>query len=329
MKPEADQTGAFVEIDGQKVHLGDGYKVGPVSMSDLLQVAQTTLLKLVKDEQAQLEDFALKLKKGDRSAIVLTTIATILAMYASYLFLSYLFRPSKDSAQEAESQPEPEPIVLRDFTIQQLREFNGEDDKPIYVGLVGDVYDVTQARNYYGPGATYHLFAGRDSSRAMAKLSFEEVDLSNPDISRINPFEKDALDDWVHKFKYYKQYPIVGRLSTPPTDLTLTRSELAQFTGTGSIPEGKVHAPVYVVLNGTVFDVSYGGYEMYGPEGPYSNFAGKDISRALAKMSFDKNDLENTDMSDLDERELKILADWEKKLRETKKYPVVGTLMKE
>lgn len=58
---------------------------------------------------------------------------------------------------------------------------------------------------FYGPGGPYALFAGKDASRALAKMSFEERDLTG-DISGLGPFEIDALQDWEYKFmsKYVK-----------------------------------------------------------------------------------------------------------------------------
>lgn len=68
---------------------------------------------------------------------------------------------------------------------------------------------------------------------------------------------------------------------------------------------------------------------MYGEGGPYHIFAGRDVSRALAKMSFDPEALESRDLSDLTPQQLQTLQDWEKKFVEVKKYPVVGTLITE
>ena len=73
------------------------------------------------------------------------------------------------------------------------------------MAIKGQIYDVSQSRMFYGPGGPYALFAGKDASRALAKMSFEETDLTG-DISGLGPFELDALQDWEYKFmsKYVK-----------------------------------------------------------------------------------------------------------------------------
>ena len=44
--------------------------------------------------------------------------------------------------------------------------------------------------------------AGREASRALALLSFDEKDLSSTTLSDLGPFEKETLDGWEEKFKY-------------------------------------------------------------------------------------------------------------------------------
>eukprot|EP00850_Spirogloea_muscicola_P024851 SM001637S02408 [mRNA] locus=s1637:1282:1521:- [translate_table: standard] len=58
---------------------------------------------------------------------------------------------------------------------------------------------------FYGPGGPYGLFAGRDASRALAKMSFEPKDISG-DLEGLSQGEVDTLDDWDRKFdaKYEK-----------------------------------------------------------------------------------------------------------------------------
>lgn len=51
------------------------------------------------------------------------------------------------------------------------------------------------------------MFAGRDASRALAKMSFEASDLTG-DISGLGPFEVEALQEWEYKFK--SKYVTVG-----------------------------------------------------------------------------------------------------------------------
>ncbi|CAM6082194.1 unnamed protein product [Calypogeia fissa] len=69
----------------------------------------------------------------------------------------------------------------------------------------GNIYDVSQSRGFDGPGGAYSLFAGKDASRALAKMSFEKEDLTG-DISGLSAYELSALDDWEYKFqsKYHK-----------------------------------------------------------------------------------------------------------------------------
>ncbi|CAN7023147.1 hypothetical protein IGI04_023693 [Brassica rapa subsp. trilocularis] len=94
------------------------------------------------------------------------------------------------------------------------------------MAIKGQIYDVSQSRVFYGPGGPYALFAGKDASRALAKMSFEENDLTG-DVSGLGPFELDALQDWEYKFtsKYVKVGTIQkkdeeGKESTEPSTNT-------------------------------------------------------------------------------------------------------------
>lgn len=239
-----------------------------------------------------------------------------------YLVASCIFDNSqKNEPEEEEELPDP-----RDFTAEQLRDFNGVVNPSIYVALKDDIYDVTKSVEYYGPEGPYHCFAGRNATRAMAKLSFEESELSNPDYSNLGPFERDTLDDWVSKFKHYKAYPIVGRLSTPLPFREYLVSDLSAFKGKQEKPEGRIHCPILVAVKGVVYDVSFGGHEMYCEGSGYHVFAGKEASRSLALMSLKEEDSLSTDLSDLTETQQKTLDDWALKFSEKKKYPVVGKI---
>jgi predicted heme/steroid binding protein len=96
------------------------------------------------------------------------------------------------------------------FTIKELAEFNGEGDKkPIYLSVMGHVFDVTHS-NFYGPNDPYHIFAGKDASINLATSSLEESTLNQIDISNLS---KNVLNDMYGQVDYYSmKYRQVGWL---------------------------------------------------------------------------------------------------------------------
>ncbi|KAF3614563.1 Membrane steroid-binding protein 1 [Capsicum annuum] len=95
--------------------------------------------------------------------------------------------------EESELMVLPSPVQLGEISEEELKEYDGSDpNKPLLMAIKGQIYDVSQSRMFYGPGGPYALFAGKDASRALAKLSFEEKDLTG-DISGLGAFELDAV----------------------------------------------------------------------------------------------------------------------------------------
>jgi len=240
----------------------------------------------------------------------------------------------------ADKEDKEEPDPPRNFTSIQLAHFDGKkdekmgDDKPVYLSVNGTVFDVSDGRHFYGPGGPYEAFAGHECGVALAKMSFDTAHLDDlAGCEKLNAGEKTELVGWIEKFTYYRNYPIKGRLVPDEKLITLstrilTKGDLEKNAGDGEVPEGYAAAPIYVGAGDKVFDTSFGGVEFYGPGGGYNRFAGKDVSRALAKMSFEPADTENTSIDDLEDKQKKVLEDWIKTFEEKKKYPVVGRLKK-
>jgi predicted heme/steroid binding protein len=70
---------------------------------------------------------------------------------------------------------EPIPIKTRDdlnaeelltLTSEELSEYSGKDDGPLYLGIKGRVYDVSAKENFYGKDGKYNLFVGKDATHA-------------------------------------------------------------------------------------------------------------------------------------------------------------------
>jgi membrane-associated progesterone receptor component len=241
-----------------------------------------------------------------------------------------------------EEKEEEEPDPPRNFTTKQLAYFDGKkeersgEDKSVYLSVHGIVFDVSDGRNFYGPEGPYEAFAGHECGVALARMSFDEKDLDDlAGCETLNFGEKTELEGWIEKFTYYRNYPVKGRLISDEKlklleGRILKAEDLAKHTGATSeeVPEGYAAAPIYVGAGDKVFDTSFGGAEFYGASGGYNRFAGKDVSRALAKMSFDADDLSNTSTDDLEDKQKKVLADWIKTFEERKGYPIVGRLKK-
>lgn len=77
------------------------------------------------------------------------------------------------TSEEGDEASKPPAVPSRQFTLQELRKYNGcmgqetaeagsEQQSPIYVALLGYVYDVSKARHMYGPGMEmYESYACR------------------------------------------------------------------------------------------------------------------------------------------------------------------------
>ncbi|KAL1837517.1 hypothetical protein VTJ49DRAFT_3684 [Mycothermus thermophilus] len=61
------------------------------------------------------------------------------------------------------------------LTPSELAQYDGTDpSKPIYLAINGTIYDVSSNPRTYGPGGSYHYFAGCDAARAYVTGCFAE-----------------------------------------------------------------------------------------------------------------------------------------------------------
>ncbi|CAG01234.1 unnamed protein product [Tetraodon nigroviridis] len=98
---------------------------------------------------------------------------------------------------------------VRLFTEEELRRFDGsQEGHPIYMAIKGVVFDVTKGKEFYGKDAPYNALVGKDSTRAVAKMSLDPSDLTS-DTTGLSEEELESLEG-VFEGTYKAKYPIVG-----------------------------------------------------------------------------------------------------------------------
>ncbi|EDW82422.1 uncharacterized protein Dwil_GK25798 [Drosophila willistoni] len=97
------------------------------------------------------------------------------------------------------------------FTPEQLATYNGENGAPIYLALLGEVFDVTRGAKHYGTGCSYNFFVGRDASVSFISGEFDEYDPETADnVLTLKPSDLIGLATW--KDFYTKDYEYKGKL---------------------------------------------------------------------------------------------------------------------
>lgn len=188
------------------------------------------------------------------------------------------------------SKTSPKKKENRRYTIEDLSRYTGEEFRSCLVSLDGDVYDVSKDKQRFINAKLGGQCLNHPENLLSLREEFVSIGLSREDI---------------------KSFTRVGSLLLMK-DFTV--EELKKYDGSGD-------KPAYICANGSIYDVDK---SFYGPEGPYGCFAGRDASRALAKVSLEKEDLENTNLDDLTFNEKHTLNDWIAKFES--KYTKVGYL---
>ncbi|XP_054264895.1 neuferricin-like isoform X2 [Macrosteles quadrilineatus] len=89
------------------------------------------------------------------------------------------------------------------FTEEEIKQFNGiSKDKRLYLAILGNVFDVSKAAKYYGPGETYNAFTGKLVGRYYDKTGNPTGYLHKLQL-KLEEADRDEKD----KNKYKLMYP--------------------------------------------------------------------------------------------------------------------------
>jgi membrane-associated progesterone receptor component len=96
------------------------------------------------------------------------------------------------------------------WTEADLVDYDGRHETgPLLMAADGIVFNVWKGRHFYGPECAYHVMAGRDATRLLAKSKLEEETAEEQKVP-LTMGERAALAGWMWTFK--SKYEIVGRL---------------------------------------------------------------------------------------------------------------------
>jgi len=153
-----------------------------------------------------------------------------LLIVVCYLLYKILKPEPQEPPVDLSPKPPPKP---RPFTKEELLEFDGTNNKPIYIGCKGKVFDMSSKADFYGSGGPYAAFAGRNASRALALHSVDPEVANNPSLEGLDQTALSSLDEWFDFFS--AKYPVVGYIS----DGNGSQPESAKVDQPSSVDDGK------------------------------------------------------------------------------------------
>ncbi|XP_060102781.1 membrane-associated progesterone receptor component 2 [Heteronotia binoei] len=148
--------------------------------------------------------------------MLLNVTLLALVVLAAYQLYRRWGKRSEAGGAAQQSQASSLPRMKRgDFTLEQLREYDGSRTPRILLAVNGKVFDVTKGSKFYGPEGPYGIFAGRDASRGLATFRLDKDALRDEydDLSDLNAVQMESVREWEMQFK--EKYDYVGRLLKP------------------------------------------------------------------------------------------------------------------
>ena len=135
---------------------------------------------------------------------LMPVIVVVVASSLSYLSLSSRL---DEKPKESGTSNRAKPILL---SAKHVEKHDGSDPSlPIYLVILGKVFNVNKGKKFYGPGSGYNVFVGRDSTPSFITGKFSR-DEATDDVSGLSPEEMLGVKNWMDFYR--KEYTYVGKM---------------------------------------------------------------------------------------------------------------------
>ncbi|CAF0769189.1 unnamed protein product [Didymodactylos carnosus] len=157
-----------------------------------------------------------------------TSPVNLILVILIVLLLIKLYLMKRKPNDTAEPAPVQLPKMKKcDMTLAELHKYDGKNsDGRVLTAIYGDIFDVSRRIDLYGPGGSYCTFAGRDATRALAKMQLDASlfteDYDN--LENLTDNERSTARAWHDDFK--DKYDIVGRVLRPGESPTVYTDEV-------------------------------------------------------------------------------------------------------
>lgn len=106
------------------------------------------------------------------------------------------------------------------LTLEELEEYDGRplprsgEPAPLYLAVLGRIYDVSKGAAFYGPGRSYHKLVAKDASRAFCTGCLEPECLI-ASLDGLSPDQRKEAFKWIELYEHHDKYKLVGRVRNP------------------------------------------------------------------------------------------------------------------
>lgn len=148
--------------------------------------------------------------------IVSSPVNMCLVALICYFSYKLMHRDKPKVVASESTKKHLEKMPKQDFYLEELSQYDGSNSEGrLLMGVLGRVFDVTDSKDFYGPGGPYSVFSGRDASRGLATFSVEKSQFKDTydDLNDLTSSQLSSVKEWEQQF--LEKYPVVGKLLKP------------------------------------------------------------------------------------------------------------------